>query len=411
MKKIIPVLLASMLSFTPILNAEEVSFTATGSHEVDDTETFDHARDEAFKVALRDISQQAIVAIQGKYSSMNQTMSDDVLEMVTASMVIIDEKKYNYTTTEENRPVILVKVKARVDVDRAVEMTQKMSEEKLNLETSGANSSTTNATELPNNWWKNNTVTAVGNGFPPDNAKNPGQAKVLAKQAALLDGYRRLAEQVAGIQITADQTMVEGQVQALIKGAKIISEEYDEFGNCRVELSVPIYGVSNSIANAVFQPVVKEDFPKPSKEFVENNTEKVQGNYTGLIIDCSDLEDDMNDPRLNAVLSPIIQDSDNRSIYSYDNLDRDKVISQGMVGYSDNMQDTSRAGDNPLIIKASSLDHKNSTPILSKADADRILMENQSSHFMDNCNVVLVSTRGIRDSYVKAGPRKDTGAV
>ena len=110
--------------------------------------------------------------------------------------------------------------------------------------------------------------------------------------------------------------------------------------------------------------------------------------------------DNSDDQELTAVLSPTIRSVDNQSIYNYSNLDYDKVISKGMISYAESMNgNVSRAGSNPLIIKATELDNDNSTPVLSKIDANKILIENQSSHFLDNCAVVFVSTRGIRDSY------------
>ena len=250
-------------------------------------------------------------------------------------------------------------------------------------------------------WWENDIITATGYGFPKKNAENMGQRKVLARRAAIMDGYRRLAEQAAGIHITTEKIMVKGEIDALITGAQITSEVYDEYGNCKVELSVPLYGVVNSVSKAAFKPVSKETFLTPSVTDSENTLE---GNYTGLIIDCSDLDNSSEDQELTAVLSPTIRSTDNQSIYSYNNLDYDKVISKGMISYAESMNgNVSRAGSNPLIIKAAELDNKNSTPVLSKIDTNKILMENQSSHFLDNCAVVFVSTRGIRDSYNRRG--------
>lgn len=80
------------------------------------------------------------------------------------------------------------------------------------------------------------------------------------------------------------------------------------------------YGVKNSVAKIAFEPVSKEGFLQPSKDVM------TEGNYTGLIIDCGDAE-------LNPVLAPTIHNEKNQSIYSYKNLDYDKVIANGMIGY------------------------------------------------------------------------------
>ena len=274
-------------------------------------------------------------------------------------------------------------------------------------------------------WWENDTLVAKSNGFAPENVANIGRARALARRAAMMDGYRQLAEQAKGIHITAETTIgekivagdiVEGKVDAVVKGAKILSEEYDEFGNCTLVMAVPIYGVTDSVANVTFKPVDKENFPKPSAKI------KSSGNYTGLIIDCGDSD-------ITPVLSPVIRNAKNQSIYSYSNLDYEKVLANGMVGYAklgtrnwepgtsrplsyakliENKlmlvtnvsvkNNLSRAGDNPLIITAESLSDGNSCPVVSISDADKILAENQASHFLDNGAVVFVSHRvgGVR---------------
>ena len=259
--------------------------------------------------------------------------------------------------------------------------------------------------------WENDIITGTGYGTPPDRAKNPGHARILAHQAAMLDAYRRLAEQARGIHITADSTMadnistgdiVAGEVDAVIKRAKVVpgSESYDEYGNCTVTLEVPLYGVTNSIAKVALKPVEKEAFPAPSVNVsvsVETNTTvsgspaaapagsvTATGGYTGLVVDCSGLG-------LQPVMSPVIRNSDNQPIYGYKNLDYDKVISKGMASYANGMSgNKSRAGNNPLVVKAISLESHNSYPVISTADANKVLAENQVSHFLDNCAVVFV---------------------
>ena len=49
-----------------------------------------------------------------------------------------------------------------------------------------------------------------------------------------------------------------------------------------------------------------------------------------------------------------------------------------------------RAGTNPLVVKAVGLDNHNGNPILSVADANRVLIENGATGFLDRTNVVFV---------------------
>ena len=49
------------------------------------------------------------------------------------------------------------------------------------------------------NWCDNNMLIAEGYGFPKENAENPRRAQILARRAAIMDGYRQLAEQAKEI--------------------------------------------------------------------------------------------------------------------------------------------------------------------------------------------------------------------
>ena len=246
-------------------------------------------------------------------------------------------------------------------------------------------------------WWENDIIEATGYGIKPEHVINPQQGKLIARRVAIMDAYRRLAELAAGVHITVNDTVIRTEVKATIVGAKIVSEKFDIHGNCTVTLQVPIYGVKDSFASVALKPTTKEDFPEPSEEV------EAIGGYTGVIIDCGDLE-------LNPVLTPTIERTDNQAIYGYNNLDSDQVIAKGMIGYrtKDKVQTTGeylllsansngekavRAGNNPLIIKAVALNNDGSCPVISVSDADKILSENQVSHFLDQGAVVFVSNR------------------
>ena len=247
--------------------------------------------------------------------------------------------------------------------------------------------------------WENDILSGTGYGIPKEGAKNPGQARIWAHQAAMLDAYRRLAEQAKGIRVTADSTIadnistgdiVSGAVDAVIKRARVVSEDYDQYGNCTVVLEVPLYGVTNSIAKVALKPVTKEAFPEPSLNVSvsidqsSSTSVKDNGGYTGLIVDCSGLG-------LNPVMSPVIFNAEQQPIYGYKNLDYNKVIANGMASYANSMNgNTSRAGSNPLVVKAKSVINHNGNPVISMEDANKILSENKSSHFLDNCSVVFI---------------------
>ena len=106
------------------------------------------------------------------------------------------------------------------------------------------------------------------------------------------------------------------------------------------------------------------------------------GGYTGFIIDCTGLG-------LRPVMSPVIKAENGRPIYGYKNLDSDKVVANGMASYARSEADATRAGVNPLRLRAVSVDG-NANPVLSAADANRLLLENSASGFLDATNVVFL---------------------
>lgn len=126
-----------------------------------------------------------------------------------------------------------------------------------------------------------------------------------------------------------------------------------------------------------------EDNPPMIKKSVEEYATAAQGNYTGLIVDCRGLG-------LKTAMSPVIQNVNGTKIYGHKNLDVDKIISIGMVDYATTPEDSSRAGSNPLVIKAIALENFNSTPIVSILDSNKILIENHATKFLKDLKVVFL---------------------
>ena len=108
-------------------------------------------------------------------------------------------------------------------------------------------------------------------------------------------------------------------------------------------------------------------------------TGQAVGGYTGVIIDCTGLG-------LRPAMSPVIKAENGRPIYGYKNLDSDKVVASGMASYARSDADATRAGTNPLRLRAVSIDG-GANPVLSANDANRLLLENNASGFLDATNV------------------------
>ena len=221
----------------------------------------------------------------------------------------------------------------------------------------------------------------------------PGQTMSAGLRAAELAAYRKAAETINEFQLDADTTVEQGmtkndtihtKLNVVLRRAKIVEEHKGSDGYFYATVRVPVWGMQNSVASAVFdKDTTVESFPEPKfpQPVGVNN-----GSYTGLIIDCRGLG-------LTKAMSPVIKSNDGQSIYGAKNLDYDKVVSQGMASYSTNInENVSRAGSNPLVIKALKVEGNASkcNPVVSDNDASTILSANKNSHFLDNCSVVFV---------------------
>ncbi len=262
--------------------------------------------------------------------------------------------------------------------------------------------------------WESKVIRVTGTGVPPATARTPVQGRMLARRAAIVDGYRLLAETISGVAVTGESNVamlevtsdiVKTKVSAVVRGARVVSEREIPGGGYEVVLEAPLFGITNSLAGAVIEPPAQpETFPQPVPEVipslpadsaatgvdmystVNNNMSSSMsaiGGYTGLVVDCRGLG-------LNPVMSPVIKNEQGVSIYGHKNLNYDLVVRDGMVDYSNNISSVARAGSHPLVIKAKSLTNNNANPVLSVADANRILIENGSTGFLTKTSVVFV---------------------
>ena len=242
-------------------------------------------------------------------------------------------------------------------------------------------------------------ATGIGAGKPVYQKKNPGVYRAQAKRAAMMDAQRNLAETVKGVRVTSDSTMedmilqsdvVRTRVDSIIKGMSEVSSQYYEDGTYEVILEMSLFGSKDSLSEAAFIPFKEEpkiSFPLPSDVTIINQPMIVNNGYTGLVIDCRGLG------KLNFVMSPVIKNTDGQAIYGHQNLDYDKIIVNGMASYADDVYDEisrSRAGSNPLVIKAVGLSDLDANPVVSVVDADKILATNQYDRFLERCSVVFV---------------------
>ena len=121
--------------------------------------------------------------------------------------------------------------------------------------------------------WSDQKITVQGMGVAPANARTAAQARMLARRAAVVDGYRQIAEIVKGVNVSGETTVenmmvtndvVKTKVSALVQGARVVSEEATSDGGYIVNMEVSMFGVSDSLASAVLEkPAQQESFPEP----------------------------------------------------------------------------------------------------------------------------------------------------
>lgn len=254
--------------------------------------------------------------------------------------------------------------------------------------------------------WEQGTITAEGFGTPPAGSYG-SKASIMARRAAIVDAQRNLAEQINGVQVDAETTVmnfvttsdiIKSKVSALIKGAVVVEEQAMMDGSYRVVMSMPMYG-TQGLATAIL-PAIRENTPPAppppviSATITAEITTQVQTRgvgYTGVIIDAGGMG-------LKPSFSPVIYDTSGRAIYGVSNINYDQAISQGMVGYSASVsaaQSLPRAGGSPLVIKAVQVRGGNNSTnpvnvVVSVDDGDRILAANAQSQMLMNGNVVFV---------------------
>ena len=122
-------------------------------------------------------------------------------------------------------------------------------------------------------WWENDMIVVQGYGFGAQ-----------ARRAAVVDAYRSLAEQVKGVHITAETTIesqiisgdiIQAKVNAVIRGAEILSEEFKDDGSCVVTVSAMAQRAYYSEFLDCFQARAQKKFSRAEKFFC--NQRKLHG--------------------------------------------------------------------------------------------------------------------------------------
>ncbi len=154
---------------------------------------------------------------------------------------------------------------------------------------------------------REDTMDALGNAAIPG---SPGQKRIMAKRAAEMDVYRRLAERVAGVHITGDTTLkdfvakddkLRTSFNHTIKSAEITSIVYNEDGTATVEATLKI--------GPLVRTIVRHKSAQGVVLKVEEKTEQQEITETGNGAPAEDASDDASAPssqEVEAVISSIL---------------------------------------------------------------------------------------------------------
>lgn len=245
--------------------------------------------------------------------------------------------------------------------------------------------------------WERRVVTATGIGAPNPNAPNMAVKRAGAINAAKMYAVRDLIATLKGMYLSSEQTVenymttndvIKTHVEGIARAFQMVGEpEYFEDGSVQVKVEMSIDGDLSAL-------VMKEQTFGDTTPIVGEATYKLSeiaetspGVYTGLIIDCTDVQ-------LRPALSPKVVSQSGKEIYGSANVNKDFAVQQGMMGYLksvDTARTNSRVTDNPFIVKAVDVKGTNKTDIVvSDADAAKIEELSGKLNFLRECRVIAI---------------------
>lgn len=234
------------------------------------------------------------------------------------------------------------------------------------------------------------TISAIGIGFVPQNAINAGQARRLALRIAKQDALRQLIEIVNGVTLTSETTMsgamvddvINTKVRGFIRGARQNGDpKYLSDTSVEVEYSVPMSGISDLMLPPLTVPVAAPG------EVASAPSSPNAGGITGIIIDARGL-------KTRPAMAPRILDQNGNAVYGPGTYSREYAVKNGVAGYSKSLeaaQKDARVMGNPLVIKGVAAAGTNRTDItVSNADVSKIDSANRSYSVLKDCRVLIL---------------------
>lgn len=274
-------------------------------------------------------------------------------------------------------------------------------------------------TTTPVQGFENGYLLVKGEGLPWAASKSSAQKRLTALQAAKTVAYRNLAEIINGVAVAGETTVEQSEltsdkiktaVNGMIKGAQVVSEEYNEQeGSALVLLKLGMNGPGSlgeklykgmglgtgkgvtpdpSLASAIETTAPKFNPAKTDKaELAAEKPIVAAAGYDGLIIDAS--AQDFRPALINRIFSPT-----GEVIYDPAKISQKVLVDQGCGEYTNSIDKAkaalgSRGVTNPLIVSAAKAVGTTDLQVSEKDGVD-IFAANKLANFLASAKVAFV---------------------
>ena len=238
--------------------------------------------------------------------------------------------------------------------------------------------------------WSEGYIEAVGIGAPPERYIGKPQARPMALRAAKVDAYRNLLETTKGVRIdsatvvkdfTVESDTINAAVEGLVRGAKVVNQDYLSDGTVEVTLSMPMAG---GFAEVIIPKALEK---KPEAAPPAPPAGPSGDVFTGMVVDARGLQ-------ARPAMAPKVLDENGKEVYGSMNVDKQFAVQQGMSGYARDLtaaQSNARVTNNPVSVKGLKTEGPGKSDIvISNADADKIRGAADNMTFLKKCRVMIV---------------------
>jgi hypothetical protein len=238
--------------------------------------------------------------------------------------------------------------------------------------------------------WSEGYIEAVGIGAPPERYIGKPQARPMALRAAKVDAYRNLLETTKGVRIdsatvvkdfTVESDTINAAVEGLVRGAKVVNQDYLSDGTVEVTLRMPMAG---GFAEVIIPKALEK---KPEAAPPAPPAGPSGDVFTGMVVDARGLQ-------ARPAMAPKVLDENGKEVYGSMNVDKQFAVQQGMSGYARDLtaaQSNARVTNNPVSVKGLKTEGPGKSDIvISNADADKIRGAADNMTFLKKCRVMIV---------------------